>query len=171
MMPGLSRFRSLPIVEQVLADAQIPEPARAYAWDTITLGWEERLRARARRRTDRGTEFATALPRGTILRQDDCLVVETLSLIVAVVEAVEPVLVVRPQGAGEMALFAYHIGNSHQPLMIDRDALVCPDSPMLQQVLAYHRIPFTRETRPFTPVGRVVDHQHARSDSTSAGAR
>jgi len=44
--------------------------------DSITLGWEDRLKGRARRRTDGGVEFGTALPRGTVLREGDCLALE-----------------------------------------------------------------------------------------------
>ena len=96
--------------------------------DSITLGWEERLRTRARRRSDRGFEFATALPRGTILYQDDCFVFDAERIIVRVVELEEPMLVVRPASHQEWGLYAYHIGNSHQPMMIIGDAIVCPDA-------------------------------------------
>ena len=72
----------------------------------------------------------------------------------------EPVLVVRPTTAREWALFGYQIGNSHQPVMLDDDAIVCAELPGMEQVLAYHGIPFLRESRPFTPVGPSASHLH-----------
>jgi len=159
-------FRSLPVAHERHAADSLPVRARAYARDTVTLGWEERLKTRGRRRSDRGIEFGTALPRGTVLRAGDCLILDHPALVVCVIEREEPVLIVRPAGAPDWALVAYHIGNSHQPLMIAADGLVCPDGPGMEQVLAYHRIPFTRELRAFTPVGDVARHQHAQAVST-----
>jgi urease accessory protein len=154
----MALFRSMPIAEAVFRIERLPAGLVDHPRDTLTLGWEERLKARARRRSDAGVEFGTALPRGTVLREGDCLPLETPPLLVVVREQAEPVLVVRPSTPGEWALWGYHIGNSHQPLMIADDALVCADVAGMEQVLAYHGIPFTRETRAFTPVSQAPGH-------------
>ena len=160
-MAVLPLFKSLPVADVLHHTDRLPEPVRSYARDTVTLGWEDRVKARARRRSDLGLEFATALPRGTVLRQDDCLVFDAPPLVIRVIERHEPVLVVRPVISKDRALWAYHIGNSHQPLMVTDTDLVCPDSPEMEQVLTYHAIPFERDTRPFTPAGQGAGHQHA----------
>jgi urease accessory protein len=162
-MPGVSLFRSIPVVESICRADMLPSGVSNYARDTITLGWEDRLRVRARRVSDGGFEFATTLPRGTVLRNGDSFVFDGQQQIVDVVERAEPVLVVAPASDAEQALFAYHIGNSHQPLMIADGLLICPESPEMVQVLGYHAIPFTTARRPFTPVGRVADHRHRQS--------
>jgi urease accessory protein len=153
-------FGALPVVEQVHAADDLPERARTYRRDTITLGWEERLRARARRQSDGGLAFATSLKRGTVLRGGHCLIVDEPCTVVVVHELDEPVLVVEPSSPAEWGLFGYHIGNSHQPIMITDRAIVCADLLGMEQVLEYHGIPFRRETMPFTPVGSLVDHAH-----------
>ena len=51
-------------------------PPSRIARDTITLGWEERLKARGRRRRTAASSSATALPRGTVLRGGDCFVLD-----------------------------------------------------------------------------------------------
>ena len=153
-------FKSLPIAKTTISLDSLAPPARGYTHDTVTLGWEERLRARARRRADGGFEFATTLPRGTMLREGDCFVFEPQQIVIRVVELDEPMLVVRPLSHREWGLFAYHIGNSHQPMMITDEAIVCPDALGMDQILKYHAIPFARERRPFTPIGQVSDHQH-----------
>jgi urease accessory protein len=160
-MPLLPLFKSLAVVRDVCREEALPSSVRPCGRDTMTLGWEERLKARARRRSDGGREFATALNRGTILRTGDCLFLEDPPLVVVVVEAAEAVFVVRPRTSAEWALFAYSIGNSHQPLMIAEDAIVCPAVMGMEQVLEHHRIPFSRDTRPFTPVAGLVDHHHS----------
>src|SRR5262245_51186282 len=128
-------FNSLPTAHEVFAADALPAGVASYAHDTATLGWEDRLKARARRESDSGFEFATALPRGTVLRDGDCFVFDRASLVVHVVERPEPVLVIRPAAPGEWALFAYHIGNSHQPLMLADDGIVCPDLLGMSQIL------------------------------------
>ena len=153
-------FKSLPVAKTTVRLDTLSALPHGYLEDTVTLGWEERLRVRARRRSDGGFEFATTLPRGTILRNQDCFVFEPQQMVIRVVELDEPMLVVRPSTNREWGLFAYHIGNSHQPMMITEDAIVCPDALGMDQILKYHAIPFSREHRPFTPVGQVSDHQH-----------
>jgi urease accessory protein len=129
--------------------------------DSITLGWEDRQKTRGRRQSDGGFAFAVALPRGSILREGDCFVFDAPPRVVVVHELSEPVFVVRPGLPAEWALWAYHIGNSHQPVMITEHAIVCPDLPGMEQVLNYHGIPFTRESRPFTPVSGAPGHHGA----------
>jgi urease accessory protein len=159
-MPVMRVFQPLPTVSEVVREPDLPAAAATYARDTITLGWEERLKARGRRRTDGGVEFGSALPRGTVLSAGDCLVLETLRLVVAVVERQEPVLVVEPRTAAEWGLFGYHIGNSHQPLMLTEREIVCADAAGMDQILGQHGIAFTRAVRAFTPVGLLADHRH-----------
>ena len=153
-------FRSLPIASEVHRAETLPSEASAYASDTLTLGWEERIKARGRRQSDGGAEFATGLPRGTTLREGDCLVLDELRLIVRVTERHEPVFVVQPRTPAEWGLYGYLIGNSHQPIMLTDGAIVCPDEPGMEQVLTQNDIRFSRSTKPFTPVSLLVDHRH-----------
>jgi urease accessory protein UreE len=148
------------IVERVYHDDELPSIARTYARDTVTLGWEERTHVHGRRQTDGGVAFGTSLPRGTVLRAGDLLVLDAECVVVSIVERAEPVFVVEPKTAHEWGLFAYHIGNRHQPLMIISSALVCPDVPGVEQLLQQHRMPYARATMPFTPAATVAGHQH-----------
>jgi urease accessory protein len=151
-------FRSVPIADAVFRIERLPAALLDYPRDHVSLGWEERQKARARHRTDAGVDFGTALPRGTVLREGDCLALERLPLLIVVQERLEAVLVVRPLAPAQWALWSYQIGNSHQPLMITDGELVCADAAGMEQVLAYHAIPFTREQRPFTPVLQAPGH-------------
>lgn len=157
-------FKSLPTADTVVrADAVAAmdgDASGTYRRDTITLGWEDRLRGRGRRRSDGGVEFGTTLPRGTVLRGGDALFVESLRLLVVIIERPEPVLVITPSSANEWGLFGYHIGNSHQPMMMTADTIVCLDNIGMRQVLDQYGIPFAYDTRSFTPVGQLSDHRH-----------
>jgi urease accessory protein len=146
------------VVECVHRAVDLPAPAYTYAVDTVTLGWEERVQGHGRRRTDRGVEFGLSLPRGTVLRADDCLVLDEEQTLVKVVERPESVFVIEPRSVTDWALYAYHIGNRHQPLMVTDHGLVCPDAPGVEQLLHQQHIPYTRGTRPFTPAFAVSGH-------------
>lgn len=156
----LHAFKSLPIARELHRADALPAAAHAYASDTITLGWEERLRARGRRRSDAGIEFGAALERGIVLRAGDCFVLDQISTVVIVAERPEAVFVIEPSTPAEWALFGYHIGNCHQPLMVTDEGIVCADLPGMKEALDYHGIPFTRRIQPFTPAVDRAAHTH-----------
>ena len=155
-------FRTVPVADAVFRIDRLPAGLLDHPRDSLTIGWEERVKARARRRTDAGVEFGMSLPRGTVLRAGDCLALENPPLVVVIHERSEAVLVVRPSSAAEFALWGYHIGNSHQPIMIGDEELVCADLPGMERVLTYHGIPFSRDMRPFTPVSQAPGHHGER---------
>ena len=160
-MSVFQAFGSLPVARDIRSLSELPERALAFARDRITLGWEERLKGRARRISDGGAEFGTALPRGTMLRDGDCFVLDQLQIVVTVVARAEPVFVIAPRTPEEWGRYAYQIGNNHLPVMIEDGLLVCPDVPGMEQVLTLHDIAFSRASRPFTPLAGLPDHRHA----------
>ncbi|MGE3707425.1 MAG: hypothetical protein AB7I13_19310, partial [Vicinamibacterales bacterium] len=83
-----------------------------------------------------------------------------LRLIVTVVELAEPVLVVCPRTPEDWGLVGYYIGNSHQPVMLTAEGLVCPDILGVRMILEQHRLAFIEDVRSFTPVALTVDHRH-----------
>jgi urease accessory protein len=148
------------IVERVFKESELPAASRGWPRDTVTLGWQDRTHAHGRRQTDRGVEFGTSLARGTVLRAGDCLLLDAERLVVVVAERAEPVFVIQPRSQPEWALFAYHIGNRHQPVMITDRSLVCPDVPGVEPLLQQHQMPYVRSTLPFTPAATAAVHQH-----------
>jgi urease accessory protein UreE len=130
-----------PLLDHVVPECELASAAAGYARDTITLGWEDR------RQTQEG----------------DCLVFDALRLVVRVVERPEAVFVIEPRTPQEWALYAYHIGNRHQPAMITSRAIVCPDVPGVEQLLEQIHVPYTRATLPFTPATTPASHHHATS--------
>lgn len=154
----MALFRSVPIAETVFQIDRLPAGLASHPRDAITLGWEERARTKARWKTEGGVEFGTSLAPDTVLSEGSCLALERPPLVIVVHERPELVLVATPSSAEQAAHWAYCIGNSHQPLMIQPGALVCLDMPGTSDMLAYHGIPFTRDTRPFTPVSAGPGH-------------
>lgn len=148
------------VIDRVYREATLPESAEGYVRRVISLGWEDRVQAHGRRRSDDGLEFGTSLPRGTVLRSGDCFVLDEPRAVVMVVERAEPVFLIEPPTPQHWGLYAYHIGNRHQPLMVTPQGILCPDVPGVEQLLRQHHIPHVRATLPFTPASAVVGHQH-----------
>ena len=148
------------VIERIHREDALPATTSGYARDTLTLGWEERLRVHGRRQSDGGVAFGLFLPRGTMLRGGDCLVVDEAKTVVVVVERPEPVFFIEPRTPQEWGVFAYHIGNRHQPLMITETGIVCPDVAGVEQLLEQQRIPFVRTALAFTPATSVASHDH-----------
>jgi urease accessory protein len=146
------------VLEQIHREDTLPATAYGYARDTITLQWEDRLRVRGRRQSDGGVAFGLSLPGGTILHGGDCLILDEAKTVVVVVERPEPVFLIEPRTPQEWGLYAYHIGNRHQPLMITEMGIACPDVAGVEQLLEQQRIPYTRAALPFTPASSVAHH-------------
>jgi urease accessory protein UreE len=146
------------IVENVVSATDLGAGRKQYRNDTITLTWEERRRGHGRRTTDQGTGFAISLPAGTLLKQDDRLILDEERIVVSVVEAKEPVYVLRPQSVQEWAYYAYHVGNRHQAVMIGKDELVFLRSPAVKSLLDQLRAKYAEGERPFTAALVNVGH-------------
>ena len=153
-------FRSLPVVKEIVREDALPPGMQDWARHTMTLGWEARLKTRARLRSDEGLEFGIALRLGVMLRDGDCLAVSSAQTVVRVVEEPESVLVIVPTDAEEWARIGYQLGNLHQPIMIGPGEIVCLNTLGLAETLAQLGIAFTDAERPFTPLAPMMDHAH-----------
>jgi urease accessory protein len=148
------------VVEQICLSTEIGVSYPAYQRDTLTLKWEERRQGHGKRRTDSGLEFAISLPGGTILKADDCLVLDPEKTIVRVREALELVYIVRPKTPHDWAYYAYHVGNRHQQVMIGETELVFLQNPAVRSLLEQLHVHFESDERPFTAALANVGHAH-----------
>lgn len=146
------------IVENVADEVSVATSPQPYQRDTITLTWEERRQGHGRRKTDSGRDFAISLPPATVLKQGDVLVLDEERILVFVVEAHEPVYIVRPGTPQEWAYYAYHVGNRHQAIMIDREELILPRCPAVKSLLEQLNAKYATGERPFTAALVNVGH-------------
>jgi urease accessory protein len=148
------------IVEQLTPRADVSSRYAGYHQDTLTLRWEERRQGHGRRRSDSGLDFAISLPGGTILKESDCMVLESERTIVRVREAEEPVYIVRPGNPREWAFYAYHVGNRHQEVMIGDTELVFLQNPAVRSLLEQLHAHFESGQRSFTAALANAGHSH-----------
>jgi len=126
--------------------------------DRVALTWEQRHKCRQRLVTMQGCEIALALPTGSRLQDGDLLSVP--GGWIAVVLALEDVLLVRPRSLQEIAFVAHQIGNRHLPLEIGEHWLKTLFEPVLETYLRQQGIAVERSQLPFTPVNATSGHRH-----------
>ena len=131
---------------------------RAY---TVSLDWDVRQRSRFEATDSQGRSLGVFLPRGTVVRGGDVLVVEDGSL-VRVQAAPQRVLRITacPEHGSpfDLTRAAYHLGNRHVPIELQTDHLkIEPDHVLAELLRAMHLIVHEVD-EPFEPEGGAYGH-------------
>ena len=123
---------------------------------TVELDWDLRQKSRFETTDSQGRAIGVFLPRGTLLRGGDVLVVQDGSLIrvVAAPQAVLRISCCTQHGtAFDLTRAAYHLGNRHVPIELQPDHLkIEPDHVLAEMLRAMHLI-VTAVTEAFEPEG------------------
>ena len=145
---------------------------------TVELDWDVRQKSRFAATDSTGRALGIFLPRGTVVRGGDVLVAEDGSL-VRVLAAPQPVLVVRfcaQHGSPfDLTRAAYHLGNRHVAIELQRDHLkIEPDHVLAAMLRSMHLIVREAEEA-FEPEGGAYGahasghHGHAHGASAPVG--
>lgn len=138
---------------------------------TLALDWDTRQKSRFDATDSAGRQLAVFLPRGTVVRGGDVLVVEDGTL-VRVEAAPQPVMVVRPCAEhgqpGDLMRAAYHLGNRHVAVELRPDRLQFEPDHVLAAMLRGLHLVVSEESAAFEPEGGAYqagghghDHGHA----------
>ena len=140
----------------ITEDTNSPPPER----DIVCLDWEARQKCRQRLKTEAGRELGLALPTGTVLSPGDILYRD--ADVEIVVEGMpEKVTVLRFETREEYGLACYQIGNLHRPIGFDKDAILVPYEPVLENQFCRLGFHYTIEKRVFTHATRQSHfHRH-----------
>ena len=140
---------------------------------TVELDWDVRQKSRFDCTDSSGRQLGVFMPRGTLLRGGEVLVVEDGSL-VKVIAADQPVLriTVCPAhgSAFDLTRAAYHLGNRHVPIELKPDHLkIEPDHVLAAMLEAMHlKVGWVKEA--FEPEGGAYSsggHGHAHANGNS----
>jgi len=123
---------------------------------TVELDWDVRQKSRFEATDSTGRALGVFLPRGTVVRGSDVLVVEDGSLI-QVFAAAQPVLKITPcdeHGTPfDLIRAAYHLGNRHVPIELKPDHLKIEPDPVLAEMLRALHLVVVDVTEAFEPEG------------------
>ena len=155
------------IVNRHIPAATAPAPFTT-GGTRLRLDWDTRCKSRFDARDSADRRIAVILPRGTVLRGGDSLVAEDGSAIV-VEAALQPLLRIRIDatrgGDSDLMRAAYHLGNRHVQLEVQRDFLQIEPDPVLAAMLVRMGLSVTEVAAPFEPeAGAYAPSGHTHSD-------
>ena len=134
---------------------------------SVELDWDVRQKSRFDATDSTGRPLGVFLPRGSVVRGGDVLVAEDGSLIV-VKAAPQPVMVVRHctehGSAFDLMRAAYHLGNRHVQLELQRERLLLERDHVLADMLRHMHLRVDDDELPFEPEGGAYaagGHSHA----------
>jgi len=145
---------------------------------TVELDWDVRQKSRFAASDSQGRALAVFLPRGTVVRGGDVLVAEDGSLI-RVLAAPQPVLLITPCAEHghapidrnfDLVRAAYHLGNRHVPIELQRDHLKIEPDHVLADMLRAMHLTVVETSAAFEPEGGAYaagghghghEHEHA----------
>jgi urease accessory protein len=125
--------------------------------DTLLLDHEQRRTPRGHATGLRGTAVDFALPAGTHLRHDDCLVLDNGSA-VEIVARPESLLEIRAGDLANLARAAWLLGDHHIPVEIHARYLRVLWTDSAEGLLRPLDVTMRRIEAPFEPEGGAYDH-------------
>lgn len=128
----------------------------------LTLPYEKRIRSRQRVLLDDGREAGLLMPRGTILRDGDCLFGGDGTTVV-IHAAPEPVSTIHSDDSLLLARACYHLGNRHVPLQITAHWVRYQHDHVLDDMVRQMGLEVVSENAPFEPEGGAYSgggHHH-----------
>jgi len=128
----------------------------------LTLPIEQRVRSRLRVKLDDGRDAGLFLPRGTLLRGGDLLGNDD-GLVIEIIAADETVSTLHCEDITRLTRAAYHLGNRHIPLQIEKAWLRYQHDHVLDDMLKQMGLEVVVEKAPFEPEAgayQQAPHQH-----------
>ncbi|MDH5323934.1 MAG: urease accessory protein UreE [Gammaproteobacteria bacterium] len=141
-------------------------PTSEHAQATLTLPFDTRQKSRFKAQLDSGQTVGVVLERGHILRHGDCLQTDK-GLVIRIHAADEAVSTLHCDCALLLSRAAYHLGNRHVPLHIDKDLLRYQRDHVLDAMLQNLGLSVVHEMAPFEPEAGAYAHSHSHSHSHS----
>jgi len=167
-------------VNKLIAQGRGLAPVLLKRAATVELDWDVRQKSRFEATDSQGRLLGVFLPRGSVVRGGDVLVVDDGSL-VRVLAAPQPVLVVRTcaeHGSPfDLLRAAYHLGNRQVALELRPDHLKLASDPVLADMLRQQHLIVTEAAEAFEPEGAAYGtaghghehgHGHGVTDAASA---
>ena len=129
---------------------------------TVELDWDVRQKSRFDATDSTGRALGVFLPRGTLVRGGDVLVMEDGSLVrvMAAAQAVLRITACAEHGSAfDLTRAAYHLGNRHVPIELQPDHLkIEPDHVLADMLRAMHMTVLTVQEA-FEPEGGAYSSQ------------
>ncbi|NER59843.1 urease accessory protein UreE [Pseudomonas sp. MAFF212428] len=134
---------------------------------TATLSLDTRIKSRVRITLDDGRDAGLMLERGQLIRGGELLADAQGVEVVRILAAAEQVSTVHCDDPLLLARAAYHLGNRHVPLQIERELVRYQHDHVLDDMVRGFGLQVTVEQAPFEPEAgayQSAPHSHTHSD-------
>lgn len=134
---------------------------------TATLSLDTRIKSRVRITLDDGREAGLMLERGQLIRGGELLTDAEGHEVIRVLAAPEQVSTVRSADTLLLARAAYHLGNRHVPLQVEREFLRYQHDYVLDDMVRGLGLEVSLEQAPFEPEAgayQSAPHSHNHND-------
>lgn len=146
---------------------------------TVSLDWDVRQKSRFDATDSTGRNFGVFLPRGTLVRGGDVLVLEDGALVrvqAAQQEVLRITACAQHGSAFDLTRAAYHLGNRHVPIELQPDHLKIEPDHVLADMLRAMHMTVVQVQEAFEPEGGAYGghghshgHDHAHHDHAHDG--
>jgi urease accessory protein len=150
--------------------AKLKVPRAAYKVEVkgqLRLPFEQRQKSRLKTRLVSGEEVALMLPRGEILRGGD-LVTASDGRVIEVIAEPEKLLHIE---SAELARVAYHLGNRHVPVQVEKDFLRIAADHVLEEMVKKLGAKVKTVEAPFEPEAGAYAGGHHTHDEMGHGGK
>ncbi|MEY3783127.1 MAG: hypothetical protein RIS97_1306 [Pseudomonadota bacterium] len=164
------------IVSKIMPQGAGLAPVLLKRASSVELDWDVRQKSRFDATDSSGRQLGIFLPRGTLVRGGDVLVVEDGSLVKVIARAQRVLLITIEQDHGtpfDLIRAAYHLGNRHVPIELKPDHLKIESDHVLAEMLRAMHLIVTEVETTFEPEGGAYSaqpHSHGSHTHTHEGS-
>ncbi len=144
----------------VLLTTKLERGASGSSTDQLELTAAERFKSRFPFTTAAGQEVYVQLDRGTVLQHGDRLQSAAADLVVSIVSRPESLLMVSTDHPLKLLQAAYHLGNRHVALEMEKNHLYLENDSVLKEMLEHRGLDVCVIDRPFDPEPGAYDSHH-----------
>ncbi len=145
--------------EQIVVTDWIKDKPLKGSFLKLTLNSDERRILRAKRITDCNQEVILQLPREGRLNDGDILITNQSDFFVEIIAKKENLLEIRSDSIFEVIKVAYHLGNRHVEVEIDKDLLLTKSDHIIKNMLENFNVNVIKTNKKFFPETGAHNHE------------
>ena len=145
--------------KQIVVTDWIKEKPRLGSFVKLTLSSDERRILRGKRLTDCDQELILQLPRERKLNDGDILSTNKSNFYVEIIAKIENLIAISSKSKIELIKTAYHLGNRHVVLEIEKDILLTKSDYIIENMLKNFNVEIVNTQKKFFPEKGAHSHE------------
>ena len=147
------------INEQIIVNDWIKEKPKIGSIIKLTLSSDERRTLRGKRVSDCNQEIILQLPRNGKLKDGDILSTNNSNFYVEIIAKTEDLIEISSNSKIEIIKTAYHLGNRHVELEINKDSILTKKDYVIENMLKNFNVEVKNTIKKFSPETGAHNHE------------